>query len=80
MRTGIGGDIVGCVARTVDGQAPGAGRRVVVELAAEEGTVSGRITTSDGDRPFWGWLELMSALERAAEGGVVPAEETRRNS
>ena len=40
--------------------------RVVVELATEAGTVAGTITTARGDRPFWGWLELMSEVERAA--------------
>jgi hypothetical protein len=40
--------------------------RMVLELSSENGTVSGTLTTGEGSRKFWGWLELMSALELAA--------------
>jgi hypothetical protein len=43
--------------------------RIELELFSEDGSVSGALTTQDGTRTFWGWLELMSALELAAGTG-----------
>jgi hypothetical protein len=40
--------------------------RIVLELSNVSGTVAGTLTTADENRSFWGWLELMSALELAA--------------
>jgi hypothetical protein len=54
-------------------EAPAA-MRIVLELSSEDGTVSGTLTTSHESRSFWGWLELMSALELAA--GARPRAET----
>jgi hypothetical protein len=45
---------------------PGPARRIVLEFSTGNGTVSGALITSEGSRSFWGWLELMSALELAA--------------
>jgi hypothetical protein len=49
-----------------ESQEPGPAMRIVLELSSENGTVSGTLATADGSRTFWGWLELMSALELAA--------------
>ena len=46
--------------------APDSATRVVLELSSQKGTVSGALITAEGSRSFWGWLELMSALELAA--------------
>ena len=46
-----------------------AAMRIVLELSSEDGTVSGTLTTSQESRSFWGWLELMSALELATGAG-----------
>jgi hypothetical protein len=54
----------------------GPGMRIVLELSRENGTVSGTLNTAEGSRSFWGWLELMSALELAA--GASPGELSRR--
>ena len=48
-----------------DGEAPAVTRRIVLELSSEGETVSGTLTTAEESRSFWGWLELMSALELA---------------
>jgi hypothetical protein len=48
--------------------------RIVLELSSEDGTVCGTLTTSQQSRSFWGWLELMSALELAT--GAGPGTET----
>lgn len=57
-----------------DGMQPeGPRTRVVLEVAGDGGSVHGTLTTSLGSRPFWGWLELMSELERATdESGAKP--------
>lgn len=52
-----------------DGEAPAMTRRIVLELSSEGGTVSGTLTTAEESRSFWGWLELMSALELATGAG-----------
>jgi len=56
--------------------------RIVLELSTESGTVSGTLTTEEGNRRFWGWLELMSALElasgAAAASAVTPADQLAR--
>ena len=56
-----------------DGEAPAMTRRIVLELSSEGETVSGTLTTAEESRSFWGWLELMSALELAA--GPGPGQE-----
>jgi hypothetical protein len=39
--------------------------RVVLELADDPDAMHGTVEHADGRRePFWGWLDLMSALER----------------
>ena len=44
-------------------------RRVQLELDADPGAIHGTLEHGDGTRErFWGWLELMAALERAAGG------------
>jgi hypothetical protein len=56
--------------------------RIVLELSPESETVSGTLTTDDGSRRFWGWLELMSALELATgattASAVRPADQLAR--
>ena len=43
-------------------------RRVALEIEAGPGAIHGTLEHGDGTRrPFWGWLELMAALERATE-------------
>jgi hypothetical protein len=46
-----------------------ADRRVVqIELELGQDPVQGQVDTGDGRwRPFWGWLELMQAIEDAGE-------------
>jgi hypothetical protein len=53
--------------------------RIVLELRSENGAVSGALITAEGNRSFWGWLELMSALELAADDSPAnpPSEGTR---
>jgi hypothetical protein len=42
-------------------------QHVNLELDADAETIRGTLQYSDGTRErFWGWLELMAALERAA--------------
>jgi hypothetical protein len=53
-------------------KAPGMAMRIVLELSREDGTVTGTLTTGRESRSFWGWLELMSALELAT--GVDPCK------
>jgi len=55
---------------------PGPGIRIVLELSRENGTVSGTLNTAERSQSFWGWLELMSALELAARAS--PGELSRR--
>jgi hypothetical protein len=50
--------------------------RIVLELSNENGTVTGTLTTGRESRSFWGWLELMSALELAT--GIDPCKAERR--
>ena len=47
-----------------------AGRpRITLELEAGAEPIRGTIDHGDGNRlPFWGWLELMEELRRAAGG------------
>jgi hypothetical protein len=52
-----------------DREASAATRRIVLELSSEGETVSGTLTTAEESRSFWGWLELMSALELASGAG-----------
>jgi hypothetical protein len=52
-----------------DREASAVTRRIVLELHSEGGTVSGTLTTAEESRRFWGWLELMSALELATDAG-----------
>ena len=56
--------------------------RIVLELSPERETVSGTLTTDDGSQRFWGWLELMSALELATgattASAVRPADQLGR--
>jgi hypothetical protein len=56
--------------------------RIVLELSSESGNVSGTLTTDEGSRRFWGWLELMSALElvtgATAASAVTPADQLAR--
>jgi hypothetical protein len=47
--------------------------RIVLDLSTETENVSGTLTTEDGSRRFWGWLELMSALEKATGAGGASA-------
>ena len=59
-----------------DGEASAVTRRIVLELSSEGGTVSGTLSTAKESRSFWGWLELMSALELAIGAGpgeLVPS-------
>jgi hypothetical protein len=43
-------------------------RRVGLEIEAGPGAIHGTLEHGDGTRRrFWGWLELMAALERATE-------------
>jgi hypothetical protein len=49
----------------------GAPMRIVLELTSGDGTVSGTLITAQESRAFWGWLELMSALELAANQNGV---------
>ena len=53
-----------------DRKAPAVTTRIVLELSSEDGTLSGTLTTPAESRSFWGWLELMSALELAAGAGT----------
>jgi hypothetical protein len=46
--------------------------RIVLELSSENGTVTGTLTSGEESRSFWGWLELMSALELAT--GIDPCK------
>ena len=46
--------------------------RIVLELSSEDGTVTGTLTSGEESRRFWGWLELMSALELAT--GIDPCK------
>jgi hypothetical protein len=57
-----------------DPEAPAMTTRIVLELSSEDGTPSGTLTTAAESRSFWGWLELMSALElaTAASPGLKP--------
>lgn len=52
-----------------DGEASAITRRIVLELSSEGETVSGTLTIAEESRSFWGWLELMSALELATGAG-----------
>ena len=56
--------------------------RIVLELSPESETVCGTLTTDDGSQRFWGWLELMSALELATgattASAVRPADQLAR--
>jgi hypothetical protein len=61
-----------CEERTASGMP----MRIVLELSSEGETVAGRLTTADESRSFWGWLELMSALELAT--GIDPCKAERR--
>ena len=61
------------LAQMSEDQMPHAEMRIVLELTSEGGTVSGTLTSANGSRSFWGWLELMSALELAA--GTSPGQE-----
>jgi hypothetical protein len=41
----------------------------VLELEQDEHTISGRIAVNDNpERDFYGWLELIHKLQRAADG------------
>ena len=63
-------------AMSKDGEASAVTRRIVLELSSEGGTVSGTLSTAEESRSFWGWLELMSALELATGAGpgeLVPS-------
>jgi hypothetical protein len=52
-------------------------RRVSLELEAGPSALHGTVEADDGTREtFWGWLELMAALERAMDR---PAQETDRD-
>jgi hypothetical protein len=46
-----------------------AGRRMVhIEIEPDHDQVQGKVDAGDGSwRPFWGWLELMQAIEDAGE-------------
>lgn len=50
--------------------------RVVLLLESEAGRIAGSLTAGDGrDRPFEGWLELLSLLdELCAEESARPQE------
>jgi hypothetical protein len=52
-----------------EGKLSGPAMRIALELSRENGTVSGTLNTAEGSQAFWGWLELMSALELAAGAG-----------
>jgi hypothetical protein len=52
-------------------ETPDPATRIVLELSSENGTISGALITAEGSRSFWGWLELMSALELAAAASPV---------
>ena len=41
-------------------------QRVSLEIETDPGAIHGTVEAGDGTREsFWGWLELMAALERA---------------
>jgi hypothetical protein len=53
--------------------ASGQARRVNLELQVEPGAIHGTLEHRDGTRErFWGWLELMSALERVTSETSPP--------
>jgi hypothetical protein len=60
-----------------DGSASGTAMRIVLELSSDHGTVSGTLTTTEESRSFWGWLELMSALELATGSSPCEFDEER---
>ena len=41
---------------------------IVLEVRSDRGTVRGNVIAPGGEQSFWGWLELMSALEHATGG------------
>jgi hypothetical protein len=53
-------------------------QRLKLELDADPSAIRGTLEHADGTRePFWGWLELMAALERATTSDAdasVPVE------
>jgi hypothetical protein len=50
-------------------------RRVGLELDTDPDTIHGTLEHQDGTRErFWGWLELMAALERATGPTHKPPE------
>lgn len=52
--------------------------RVIVDIERGARTVSGQITVCDGGpSDFFGWLELIDGLERAA--GPIPANRERQD-
>lgn len=55
-------------------------RHIRLELEPEADVVHGVVEHTDGRRePFWGWLELMAALERVASGSQSdPSNDVRR--
>jgi hypothetical protein len=55
------------------GMPPANTPRITLELEAGEDPIRGSIEHPDGTRRrFWGWLELMTELGRAAEPGTAP--------
>jgi hypothetical protein len=51
-------------------------QRVTVELEVGPDAIHGTLDHGDGTRErFWGWLELMAAVERAA--GAAPSTQER---
>jgi hypothetical protein len=53
--------------------------RITVELEPGADPIRGSVEHADGRRePFWGWLELIDELRRAAEGGEDRNQEVEK--
>lgn len=50
-------------------------RRAVIDFVSDADPVSGRVTTSDGEQAFSGWLELIQILDQARTATPGPVEE-----
>jgi hypothetical protein len=51
--------------------------RVTLDLEADPDAIHGTLEHGDGTRErFWGWLELMAALERVTSAGGRDGEES----
>ena len=53
--------------------------RVTLELVAGGDPIQGSIEHADGSRQaFWGWLELIEALQRLAKTKPTPSAQVKR--